>query len=263
MHKTDPLFSVLNKKCNVMVLAAGLGTRLRPATDFIPKALVELGGARAIDHIISKYQYVAGRFIIATGYSADLLENYVKGRYPSVDLFFSREEVSQLSGPGKSLVLALDYASSRLPTIVTFCDYLIGDQFSVDTDCLGLCDGRSSRSILGTYATLGEVDEGIVIDIKANPEPDRLKDGGFTGVSILHDTITLKSIAYGAASDKGLAEVDFAFDVILGYTKKIQTNACKLSEILEFGTEETLTRARHYLDGRHLRDRQVSAGYAI
>lgn len=241
-----PVFSVSNQRFNVVILAAGLGTRLRPATDHIPKALVEVGGERAIDHLLKKYQYVAERFVIASGYCADLLENYVRGKYPALETRFSREAVEELAGPGKSTVLALDHCRSQRPTLITFCDYLIGDAFAVDHDGLGLCMAEGD-SILGSYKTVGQVDQGVLTDLITNPEEGRRSEQGFTGIAICHDTLQLKAIAYQAAASKGLAQVDYAFDIIRPYIQRVRSVAVPLRQMYEFGTEDTLVETRDLL----------------
>lgn len=250
VHSEAPLFSLANRRFNVIVLAAGLGTRLRPATDYLPKALVEIGPGRAIDHVIQKYQFISDRIILAVGYCADLLENYCRGKYSSLSLSFSRESPAELRGPGNSLVYALDHASCRLPTIVTFCDYLVGDQFPVDYDGLGVCSPTSENAVLDSYKTIAVVRDGFVTNIMPNPDPERSRENGFTGIVIAQDTTLLKSIAYHAASTNGDgAEVDYALEIVRPYILKKRAHVRLLSRIVEFGTEETLTKARDYLNG--------------
>ena len=252
MLRDAPLFSVTNRKFNVIILAAGLGRRLHPETDFIPKALVDLGQARAIDYAIRKFQYISDRLIIAAGYCADLLENYVRGKYSAQNIFFSREEVSELSGPGVSFLYALDHASCRLPTIVTFCDFIFGDQFPVDVDAIVVCKPNKAESVIDTYKTLAMVDEGIVSDIVPNGDPEAIRENGFTGTIICHNSILLKAISYGQAYAKlKLGDLDYTLDIVRNYVKTVRTLAAPASNLFEFGTEESLAKTRGYLNANH------------
>ena len=58
-----------------MVLAAGLGTRLRPITDAIPKPLVELGGRTLLDHAIDRLALVGvERIVVNAHYKVEQIE---------------------------------------------------------------------------------------------------------------------------------------------------------------------------------------------
>ena len=47
-----------------MIFAAGMGTRLRPVTDHLPKALVKVGEKPMLQHIIEKLAGVGCREIV-------------------------------------------------------------------------------------------------------------------------------------------------------------------------------------------------------
>jgi len=247
MFKKSPSFSVQGKKFNLIVLAAGVGSRLRPETDYIPKVLIEVGGMRAIDYIIQKYQYVVERLILATGYGADLVENYVRGKYSALNPIFSREKVSELAGPGRSLIYALDYASSRLPTIITFCDYIIEDYVPVDQDALGISQKPEPPYVVDSHPKgLAVVEEGVVIDLIENKNLEKPTYNGFIGLAICHDTLLLKAITYTKACQSS-SKPDYTFDIIRTYISKIKTLALPLSRMFEFGTPEMLEEVRKRL----------------
>jgi mannose-1-phosphate guanylyltransferase len=62
-----------------VILAGGLGTRLRPLTYTVPKALVPLCGKPLISHIVDALPPWIDAVLIAVNYMRDALESYFKG----------------------------------------------------------------------------------------------------------------------------------------------------------------------------------------
>ena len=61
-----------------MILAAGLGTRLKPLTDTMPKALVPVGGTPLLDLNIRKLQAQGyDRFVVNIHHFAQQIVDYV------------------------------------------------------------------------------------------------------------------------------------------------------------------------------------------
>lgn len=244
MFKKSPSFSKKRKKFNVIILASGLGKRLRPETNRVPKPMVALDseGAKSIDYLIEKFKPVAERLIVATAYLADVLENHVKEKYPDLNLFFSREKVSELKSPARSSVFALDYASSALPTIVMFSDYIIEDYIPVDRNALCITKKPESPYVIETSTKcIPLVKKGIITDMIPNKELRRY--GGWPGLGIFHDTLLLKSIAFARAS-KDNFNMDFGRGIVKDYVKKVRTWPIYISKMYEFGTVEMLKKVR-------------------
>jgi len=83
-----------------MVLAAGLGTRMRPLTDDRPKALVEVGGRALIDHVLDRL-VVAGvsRAVVNVHWFAERLEAHLAGR-SDLEIVISDERAELLETGG-------------------------------------------------------------------------------------------------------------------------------------------------------------------
>jgi MurNAc alpha-1-phosphate uridylyltransferase len=89
-----------------MVLAAGLGTRMRPITDSKPKPLIEVGGKTLLDHILDRLAEAGVETaVVNVHYLAEQIERHV-ARRPRPRIVIS-DERAQLLGTGGAVVRAL------------------------------------------------------------------------------------------------------------------------------------------------------------
>jgi mannose-1-phosphate guanylyltransferase len=68
-----------NANVKVLVLAGGLGTRLRPITDTVPKCLVPVGGRPLMDYWLDRFAEAGLRdILINTHHHADAVRSYIR-----------------------------------------------------------------------------------------------------------------------------------------------------------------------------------------
>ena len=87
---------------NAFIFAAGLGTRLKPLTDTMPKALVPVGGKPLLTHVIEKLK-AAGckKIVINIHHFGDMIIDYVKSQNSfGVEILFSDERQMLLETGG-------------------------------------------------------------------------------------------------------------------------------------------------------------------
>lgn len=77
-----------------VILSGGLGTRLRPFTDAIPKPLLPVGEKAVLEIQIERLRESGfDRIVFATNYKSDYIENFFgDGSRYGVELHFSKEE---------------------------------------------------------------------------------------------------------------------------------------------------------------------------
>jgi hypothetical protein len=101
--------SLRNKEMQAIILAAGLGTRLKPLTDNLPKALVRCAGKPLIDHAIDYLVRQGIGYILVNVSHGDVLKEYIEGKQYPVPVVIS-DETAELKRHGwcAGSCLALD-----------------------------------------------------------------------------------------------------------------------------------------------------------
>ena len=83
-----------------MVLAAGLGKRMRPHSDALPKPLVEVAGKPLIDHALDRLAEAGiARAVVNVHYRAEEIERHLAGRTrPRIIISDERAELLETGG---------------------------------------------------------------------------------------------------------------------------------------------------------------------
>ncbi len=112
------------------ILAAGLGTRLRPLTNHLPKAMVKVQGHTLLEIAINNLiRQGASRIVINVHHFADVICQYLQSQHWSVPIFVS-DERELLLDTGGGLKKAGPFFSTDEPILIHNVDVLSHLDFS-------------------------------------------------------------------------------------------------------------------------------------
>ncbi len=111
-----------NTKPVAIVPAAGVGTRLRPQTHTVPKALVNVAGKPILGHILDALrEHGIERIVVVVGYMGERIEEYLRERYD--DRIEIVEQTERL-GLGHAIAVTRERVSSG-PILIVLGDTIV------------------------------------------------------------------------------------------------------------------------------------------
>lgn len=161
-----------------MVLAAGLGTRLEPLTDELPKPLVPLGDRSLLEHVLGRLGAQGFLPVAVNSFHRSALFRSIAGQFDGVAAIVDEPE---LRGTAGGVAGALDVLAPG-PVLVTNADVLSNVDFAVlsaQTPVDGLCLAVVRRG--RAEGTLGLGAGGRVVRLRGERFGDELEGGDYVG----------------------------------------------------------------------------------
>lgn len=111
----------------IVIMAGGVGSRLKPLTNVIPKPLIPIGEKTIIEHIFERFDlHGCNNFYISVNYKAELIEYYLHEQNLGLNLHYFKED--KPLGTAGSLSLLKGKINQTF--FVTNCDILIEQDYS-------------------------------------------------------------------------------------------------------------------------------------
>lgn len=127
LYFLDDIIAYDKKDNYVFILAGGLGTRLMPLTETVPKPMLTVGDKPILELIIEQFkEYGFRNFIISLNYKGEIIEEYFKD---GKDFDVNIEYITETKKLGTAGSIALVKEKFTKPFIVINGDILTGIDF--------------------------------------------------------------------------------------------------------------------------------------
>lgn len=186
-----------------MLFAAGLGTRLKPLTDTMPKALVPVAGQPLLWHVVMKLKEAGfERIVVNVHHFADQIIDYLAAQHNfGLDIRVS-DERQQLLETGGGIRKALPFFDAESPILIHNVDILSNvdlarlydDALQSHVDALLLVSRRQTKRYLlfdDEYILDGwtNIETGEVKSPYAGLDPSDLKQLAFSGIHVVAPSV--------------------------------------------------------------------------
>lgn len=157
----------------VVIMAGGIGSRLRPLTNVLPKALIPIGEKSIIEQIMDSFlEYDCKEYYLSINHKAEMIKYYfngIKGRYGSVTFI----EEPDFLGTAGSIGLVKDKINSTF--FVSNCDILVDQDYTEILDCHRSQTNEitivaAMLNIKVPYGVLNTDSNGQLVSISEKPE---------------------------------------------------------------------------------------------
>ena len=232
-----------------MILAAGFGSRLRPLTDRIPKALVEVGGVPMLERIATRLIHAgADRLIVNVHHHADQIARFLEERSGfGVDVRISEEPGAPLE-TGGGLARAAPFFRRKAPFFVHNVDIITGIDLGalyrshLDSGALATVavSGRDSSRMLrfDDGGLQGRVDRRSGEVVEGRPLRGEAVDRAFAGVHVIDPVI------FDLLEEEGAYSILVPYLRLVGEGHRIEPFDIGDALWMEMGDPDRLRRAR-------------------
>lgn len=227
-----------------VVPAAGVGTRLRPHTHTIPKALINVAGRPILAHILDGLiAEGVERVVVIVGYMGDRIRDYVSRRYGIAVEFVEQEE---RLGLGHAVALASASIGGG-PVVIVLGDTIVHTDLSVFLSgpdvVLGVKEVPDPRRF-----GIAEVENGRVLRLIEKPEqpPSNLALVGLYYVPNSERLFaTLEEQIHAGRTNRGEYQLTDALSTLLDEGVRMRVHA--VEGWFDCGKTETLLSTNRYL----------------
>lgn len=253
---------------NALIFAAGLGTRLKPLTDTMPKAMVPVNGKPLIQILIEKLRSIGvDEIVINVHHFAQQIIDFVNTNDSfGIDIKFS-DETDLLLETGGGLKKAAQLFSNDDPILIHNVDIFstadlkaFYDEASFIAHAVALAP--TQRNVMGAYMLVSSrktqryllfdddnnlvgwtnIATGEVKSPYANLKVEKYKKYAFSGIQVFNPDI----LEYMDKWEGKFSIIDF----YLSICDKVQIKCCPKDDLrlLDVGKLDSITQAEHFFD---------------